>query len=86
MPNIKSQVKRVKTNDKKRLANVHKKSTLKTAIKKVILAVEAKDKALATEALNYAVSKLDASVTSGFHHRNYANRQKSRLSKLVNTI
>lgn len=86
MPNIKSQKKRVLTNNKRRLANVQKKSALKSAIKNVIVAVEAKDKALAQSAYVVASSKLDSAVTSGFHHKNYASRQKSRLAKLVNSI
>ncbi len=47
MPQIKSQKKRVKTNDKRHQAVVAQKSALKTAIKKVLAAVEANDKELA---------------------------------------
>lgn len=86
MPNIKSQKKRVITNNKKRLVAVSKKSAVKTAIKNVILAVEAKDKETALKAYAVACSKLDAGITSGLHHKNYSSRQKSRLSKLVNTL
>lgn len=86
MANMKQQIKRYKNDNKKRAKNTSYKSALKTAIKKVIAAVEAGKKEDAVLAYNEAASKLDASVTKGIHHRNYANRQKSRLAKLVNSV
>ncbi len=86
MPNIKSQKKRAITNLKANAANKALKSELKTAIKKVLVAVDAKDVETAKTALNEAVSKLDKSVTSGIHHKNYASRQKARLAKAVNSL
>ena len=72
MPNIKSQKKRVLTNDKKHMANAAQRSELKTAIKNVIAAVDANDKAAAIAAYNHASSKLDKAISSGIHHKNYA--------------
>jgi len=86
MPNIKSQKKRAITNIKANAANRTQKSALKTAIKNVLTAVDAKDKEAASNALKTAVSQLDKSVTSGLHHKNYASRQKARLAKAVNSI
>ncbi len=86
MPQIQSQKKRVLTNNKRNLAASAKKSALKTAIKAVLAAVESKDKEAATVAYNVASSKLDKAVVKGIHHKNYAQRQKSRLSKAVNSI
>lgn len=86
MANMKQQIKRYKNDNKKRELNNSYKSALKTAIKKVKAAVEAGDKEAAIAAYNAAASKLDASVSKGIHHKNYASRQKSRLSKLVNSI
>ena len=86
MPQIQSQKKRVLTNNKRNLAVNCQKSALKTAIKTVLAAVEANDKAAAVEALNNANSKLDKAVAKGIHHKNYATRQKSRLAKAVNSI
>lgn len=86
MPNIKSQKKRAVTNLKENARNKAKKSALKTAIKDVFAAVEAKDLEAATKALNVANEKLDKAVIDGLHHKNYASRQKSRLAQLVNTI
>lgn len=86
MPQIQSQKKRVKTNNKRTLAVASQKSALKTAIKKVLAAIDAKDKEAATAAYNEASSKLDKAVAKGIHHKNYATRQKSRLAKAVNSI
>jgi len=86
MANIKSQMKRNITNEKKRLANASFKSSLKTAIKNVEVAVQAGNKETATEALNTAFMKLDKSVSKGIHHNNYASRQKSRLAKKVQSL
>ncbi len=86
MANMKQQIKRYKNDDKKRLINNSYKSALKTAIKKVRAEVEAGNKEAAVAAYNVAASKLDASVSKGIHHKNYASRQKSKLAKLVNSI
>ena len=86
MANMKQQIKRYKNDNKKRELNNSYKSALKTAIKNVRAAVEAGDKEAAIAAYNVAASKLDASVSKGIHHKNYASRQKSRLAKLVNSI
>ena len=86
MPQIKSQMKRVITNNKKTEAVKSSKSQLKTAIKAVLTAAEANNKEAAVAALNNANKLLDKSVTDHVHHRNYANRQKSRLAKVVNSI
>lgn len=65
---------------------VSKKSALKTSIKKVLAAVEANDKEAAVKAFAECNSKLDKAVAKGVHHKNYANRQKARLAKLINSI
>ena len=83
---MKQQIKRYKNDNKKRLINNSYKSALKTAIKNVRAEVEAGNKEAAVAAYNVAASKLDASVSKGIHHKNYASRQKSKLAKLVNSI
>ena len=83
---MKQQIKRYKNDNKKRLINNSYKSALKTAIKNVKAEVEAGNKEAAIVAYNVAASKLDASVSKGIHHKNYASRQKSKLAKLVNSI
>ena len=86
MANIKSQKKRALTNAKKNLVNSAAKSRLKTAIKKVEKAVEAKDKELAIKAFNEANSLLDKAITSHLKHKNYVARQKARLAKEIATL
>jgi small subunit ribosomal protein S20 len=86
MANIKGQMKRNLTNEKRRLANASFKSGLKSAVKKVETSVQENNKEAATSALSLAFKKLDKSVTKGVHHKNYVARQKSRLSKLVDTL
>jgi len=86
MAKIKSQIKRNLTNEKKRVANASFKSSLKTALKDVELAIVNKDKTAAIAALTTAYEKLDKSITKGVHHKNYVARQKSRLSLKVNAI
>lgn len=86
MPNIKSQKKRVLTNNKKHESNVAQRSAIKTAIKNVLVAVDANDKEAAVKAYNEANSKLDKAITSGIHHKNYVARQKARLSHAINKI
>lgn len=86
MPNIKSQKKRVITNDKRNLVVASQKSRLKTSIKAVVTAIEANDKDAAVKAYDVASSFLDKAVSDRIYKKNYASRQKSRLSKAINTI
>ncbi|MDE6475843.1 MAG: 30S ribosomal protein S20 [Erysipelotrichaceae bacterium] len=86
MPQIQSQKKRVLTNNKRNLVVSARKSAIKTAMKAVFAAVEAKDKEAAQLAYNVASSKLDKAVVKGIHHKNFAKRHKSRLSRAVNSI
>ena len=86
MANIKSQIKRNRTNEKARQRNVSAKSAVRTAAKKVRLAVEAKDVAKAEEALNNAFHLIDKTVSDGIQHKNTAARQEGELQRLVNSI
>ena len=86
MANNKQQMKRNKQNEKRRLANSSFKSSLKTAIKNVEETVASNEKDKAIESLSFAFKKLDKSVSKGIHHKNYANRQKARLSNKVNSL
>ena len=86
MANNKQQIKRNRQNEKRRLANSAFKSSLKTAIKNVELTVANNEKEAAIEALSFAYKKLDKAVSKGIHHKNYANRQKARLSHKVNNL
>lgn len=86
MANNKQQMKRNKQNEKRRLANASFKSSLKTALKNVEVSVENNEKEQAVANLSLAFKKLDKAVAKGIHHKNYANRQKARLSKRVNSL
>ena len=86
MANIKQQIKRVKTNEKARQANVAFKSSLKTSVKAVMVAVEAKDKEKAQAALNVAYKKLDKALAKGIVKKNYVARNKSELAYLVKSL
>lgn len=86
MANIKSQKKRALTNAKKEAINNGKRTALKSSIKGVLNAVEAQDKDAAVKALDKANSALDKAVTCHIKSKNYAARQKSRLSTAVNCI
>lgn len=79
-------MKRNITNDKRRLANASFKSSLKTAIKNVEAAVAKNEKEQAIANLSLAYKKLDKAVAKGIHHKNYANRQKARLTLKVNSL
>jgi small subunit ribosomal protein S20 len=84
--NIKSQKKRILTNEKARQRNNSVKSELKTAIRAVNSAVEGADKGAATTALQAASRKLDKAVSKGVLHKNNAANRKSAISKKVNAL
>lgn len=86
MANIKQQIKRIKTNEKARLANQSFKSSLKTAMKAVYAAVEQKDLEKATVALNFANKKLDKALAKNIVHKNFVARHKAQLATAVNTL
>lgn len=86
MANIKSAKKRILVINKKTLRNKMVKSGVKTAIKKVVIACQAGDKAQAQAALVAATKAIDMACTKGIYHKNNASRKKSRLAKLVNNI
>ena len=86
MANIKSQIKRNRTNEIARDRNRAAKSAIRTASKKVRVAVEAKDLATAETALVNAFRLIDKSVSDGIQHKNTASRQKGELQRLVNSL
>jgi small subunit ribosomal protein S20 len=86
MANIKSAKKRILTSEKARMRNKVVRSTLKTAIKKVEVEIENKNKVEAIACLPNAIKRIDSSVTKGIIHKNKAARTKSRLTKAVNSL
>jgi len=84
--NIKSQKKRILTNEKARMRNKAVKSSLKTAIKRVETAVAAGDKAAAQDAARQATRALDKAASAGVIHKNQAANRKSGVMAKVNAI
>ena len=83
MANIKSQLKRIKTNEKARQRNVAVRSALKTAVRRVRTAAESGDAAAAATALTTANKALDKAASKGVIHKNQAANRKSGLAKLT---
>ena len=83
MANIKSQIKRNKTNEKARQRNVAVKSALKTAVRRVRTAATSGDADAAADALQTASKALDKAASKGVIHKNQAANRKSGLAKQV---
>ena len=81
MANIKSQLKRNKTNEKARQRNVAVKSALKTAVRRFRPATDSGDAAAAAPALQTASKALDKAASKGIIHKNQAANRKSALAK-----
>ena len=62
------------------------KSKIKTLVKKVEAAIEAKDKAEAEKALQVAIREISRAASKGIYHKNTASRKISRLTVAVNKI
>lgn len=86
MANIKSAKKRILVNRTKAERNKAIKSGVKTSIKKVYAAIDAKDADAAKVALRDATVAIDKAATKGVYHKNNASRKVSRLTKAVNGI
>ncbi|TDN41571.1 SSU ribosomal protein S20P [Curtobacterium flaccumfaciens] len=86
MANIKSQMKRIKTNLKAQERNKAYRSELKTVIRHTNEAVVAGDKDKALVALNLASKKLDKAVSKGVIHKNQAANRKSAIAKKVSAL
>jgi small subunit ribosomal protein S20 len=79
--NIKSQLKRIKTNEKARQRNKAVKSSLKTAIRKFREAAESGDAEKATVLMRDASQQLDKAASKGVIHKNQAANKKSAMAK-----
>ena len=86
MANIASAKKRARQSIKIRLHNASQRSMLRTHIKKVTNAIEAKDKKAAKSAFEAAVPVIDAMVSKGIIHKNKAARHKSRLNTKIKAL
>ena len=86
MANIKSQLKRIKTNQKRTERNKAVKSELRTWIRKFREAAASGDKDATANALKTASTKLDKAVSKGVIHENQAANKKSAMAKQANAL
>ena len=86
MANIKSQIKRIRTNEKARLRNQSVKSELKTYVRRVREAIDAGDKAAAEAQFRASTSVIDSIADKKIIHKNAAARHKSRLSAAIKAM
>ncbi|MGZ4603706.1 MAG: 30S ribosomal protein S20 [Kineosporiaceae bacterium] len=86
MANIKSQIKRNATNEKRRMRNKSVKSSLKTAVRSFREAAASGEKDATEAALRSASRKLDKAVSKGVIHKNQAANRKSAMAKLASTL
>lgn len=86
MPNMKNAEKRILVNAKKEVTNNNYEAGMKNSIKKLERAVASKDKDKANDALKSAIKSIDKATKSGVASKNTSARNKSRLTKKVNTM
>ncbi|MGX7827442.1 30S ribosomal protein S20 [Actinokineospora sp. 24-640] len=86
MANIRSQMKRIKTNEKRRQRNKAVKSSVKTAVRKFREAAESGDKTTAETLLREAGRALDKAAGKGVIHANQAANKKSAMALRLNKI
>jgi small subunit ribosomal protein S20 len=85
LANIKSQIKRNRQNEKRRLRNRVFRGSARTAIREAHAAIESGD-AASKEAVLAAISRLDKAAEKGVIHKNNAARRKSRLMKALASL
>ncbi len=83
MANIKSQIKRNRQNEKRRVRNKTVRSEMRTRVKQAAAAAE-EGSEQTEETLRLAIKRIDKAAANGIIHKNQAARRKSRLTKLVN--
>jgi small subunit ribosomal protein S20 len=81
--NIKSQIKRNRQNEERRVRNKAVRSELKTRTKSAVTAVGTEDE---EAALRLAIKRIDKSASAGVIHKNQAANRKSRLMRRVNAL
>jgi small subunit ribosomal protein S20 len=83
--NIRSQIKRNRQNERRRLRNKSVRSELRTRTKVAVGSAEAGSEDSAT-ALRLAVKRIDKAAAQGVIHKNQAANRKSRLMRRINAI
>jgi small subunit ribosomal protein S20 len=85
LANIKSQIKRNRQNEKRRLRNRYFRGAARKAVSKARLAIASGEATESREAVLNAVKALDKAAEKGIIHKNNAARRKSRLMKRLAT-
>ena len=86
MANIKSQIKRIRTNERARVRNVSTRSKLRTQARRFQEAVKAGDRDKAQVALREACRAYDKAAADGVIHKNNAANHKAKLAKAFNAL
>ena len=86
MANIKSQIKRIKTNEKARLRNKSTKSALRTAVRRFREAADAGERDQAVDAMRRASRQLDKAASKGIIHANQAANKKSAMARRADAL
>jgi small subunit ribosomal protein S20 len=81
MANIKSQIKRNRQNEGRRVKNKSVRSALKTRVKRFEDAVDSGDSAAAAEEYRTTAQALDKAASKGIIHKNKASNKKARLAR-----
>ena len=81
-----SAIKRARQNEKRRLRNLHIKTTVKSSVKKVRAAIEKKDVEGAQKALLKAIPLIQKAHSKGVFHKKTSGRRISRLTRGVNAL
>jgi len=81
-----SAIKRARQNEKRRLRNLHIKTTVKSSVKKVRAAVEKKDIEGAKKAMLKTIPLIQKANSKGVFHKNTSSRKISRLTLEVNAL
>ncbi len=85
MANIKSQIKRNRQNEKRRLRNKSVRAEMRTRSKNAVVAAENGGED-SVESLRLAIKRIDKAAAQGVIHKNTAANHKSRLVRRVNAI
>jgi len=86
LANIKSQIKRNKQNQKRRMRNRVYRGTARTYVRKAEAAIKVGDAQASQEEVLKAIKALDKAASKGVIHKNNAARRKSRLVKKLNSM
>ncbi len=86
MANIKSQIKRNRTNEQARVRNKSVRSSVKTAVRRFRAAADAGDRETATAELRTASRALDKAASKGVIHANQAANKKSAMAQRANAL